>query len=368
MRPIVALLALAAWLAPAYAQQWQMQYLYDKRKSNLAIADLSFASASRGVAVGTIVEGRSRRPVAVVTSDGGAHWQEVNLKEPPVSLFFLNESLGWMVTTKGLWQTSEVGKSWRKVDGLPSGVFRVYFADEMTGFAAGAKKKAFETNDGGRHWKPIATAAEPPGADKYSAYTWIAFATRNYGIITGWNAPPRLYPQQFPDWMDPEGAVSRRDTPHLSYQLVTLDGGKTWKPNSASLFGDVTRLRFGAGNMALGLIEYSNSFRFPSEVYRIDWASGKSETLYRDRKFAVSDIWLSPGGTAWLAGAVAPGQVRNLVPGKVQVLKSRGLDFSVWTAIDVDYRAVANRVVLAGIDDRNLWMATDNGMILKLVP
>jgi len=32
--------------------------------------------------------------VAVVTSDGGAHWQTVDLKEIPVSLFFLNENLG----------------------------------------------------------------------------------------------------------------------------------------------------------------------------------------------------------------------------------------------------------------------------------
>ena len=31
----------------------------------------------------------------------------------------------------------------------------------------------------------------------------------------------------------------------------------------------------------------------------------------------------------------------------------------------VDYRAVANRVVLAVVDEKNMWMATDGGMILK---
>ncbi len=368
IRPTVALLALAGWLAPAHAQRWQIQYNYDKSKSTFAITDLSFPSATRGVAVGSILEGRSRRPTAVVTADGGAHWQTVNLKEPPVSLCFLNETLGWMVTTKGLWQTTESGKSWRKVDGLPSEVIRVYFSDEKNGYAVGAKKKAFETHDGGAHWKAIAAADQLPGVDKYSAYTWIAFANPNYGIITGWNAPPRRVPQQFPDWMDPEGAVRRRDTPHLSYQLVTLDGGKTWKPSSASLFGDVTRVRFGPGGVALGLIEFSNAFRYPSEVYRIDWHNGKSDTLYRDRGFAVTDVWLSPSGTAWLAGAVVPGQIRNLVPGKVQVLKSRGSDLTIWVTTDMDYRAVANRVILSGVDDQNLWLATDNGMILKLAP
>jgi hypothetical protein len=32
----------------------------------------------------------------------------------------------------------------------------------------------------------------------------------------------------------------------------------------------------------------------------------------------------------------------------------------------VDYRAVANRVTLAVVDAKNMWLATDSGMILKL--
>jgi photosystem II stability/assembly factor-like uncharacterized protein len=363
-RPTIALLALAGALAPAYAQQWRMQYIYDKGKSSLAIADLAFASRERGVAAGVIEEGRRHKPVAIVTSDGGAHWQTVELKDRPLSLFFLNENEGWMVGAKDLWHTSEAGKSWRKIDGLPPGILRVYFSDAQTGFAVGIKKKAYETHDAGRHWKAIEAAAAPPGADKSSAYTWIAFATPKLGIITGWNIPPERFPQRFPDWMDPEGALSRRETPHLSYQLTTRDGGNTWKSNSASLFGDITRVRFGAGARGLGLVEYSNSFRYPSEVYTLDWETGKNQTLYRDRKFDITDVWLTPDGSVWLAGTVVPGQVRNLVPGKVQVLRSRGSERSVWVVQDVDYRAVANRVVLAG-SGQDLWMATDNGMILK---
>jgi hypothetical protein len=55
-----------------------------------------------------------------------------------------------------------------------------------------------------------------------------------------------------------------------------------------------------------------------------------------------------------------------VVPGKVRVLRSR--DFAVWTDLDVDYRAVANRTSLAAAGDHGIWLATDNGMILKLVP
>jgi len=119
-----------------------MQYLYDEAKSDLAIVDLQCPSASRGVAVGSIIERKSQKPVALATSDGGAHWQTVPLKENPVSAFFLNESIGWMVTDKGLWKTVESGKSWTKLPRMDAPVVRVYFADEKNGWAAGAADTA----------------------------------------------------------------------------------------------------------------------------------------------------------------------------------------------------------------------------------
>jgi photosystem II stability/assembly factor-like uncharacterized protein len=342
-----------------------MQYFYDKNKSTLVIQDVQFPSATRGVAVGFIREGNHHQPASVVTSDGGLHWQLIDLKESPLSLFFLNEALGWMVTTKGLWQTTEVGKSWRKIPGLSSDMLRVYFLDENYGLAVGVKKRVEETHDGGAHWKPLPTAAEPPGLANYSVYNWVAFATPKVGLISGWNQPPRRFPQQLPDWMDPEEAMSQRETPHLSYSLVTNDGGKTWQPHSSSLFGRISRLRFGPQGQGLGLIEYSNGFRYPAEAYKIDWKKGTSATVYRDRKFAISDIWLTPDGTAYLAGIQVPGEIRNVVPGKVQVLASK--DLSTWTEMPVDYRATANRATFSVVDEDHMWLATDNGMILRLV-
>jgi photosystem II stability/assembly factor-like uncharacterized protein len=362
---LLALAAAAAMLGQTVrpAQKWRVQYFYDQDKSTLNIVDLQFPSATRGLAIGQIVEGRSQKPVAVVTSDGGAHWQLVNLEDPPVSLFFLNESLGWMVTTKGLWQTTEAGRNWRKLPKLPGQVFRVHFLDEKHGFAAGTKKKVYETRDGAQTWSTVAAAAEPPGNPEFSAYTWIAFANPTSGIVTGWNMPPRR-DQRMPDWMDPEVAMSRRDLPHLSYSMETKDGGKTWKTSSASLFGQVSRVRFGTEGLGLFLLEYGASFRFPAEVFRLDWKTGKNQTLYRDKRFAISDVWLTKDNVAYLAGTQVIGQVRNIAPGKVQVLRST--DLTVWTEMAVDYKAVANRTMLAVVDEKNLWLATDNGMILKL--
>ena len=361
------LLALALSASPLAAQTWRMQYFYDKADSSLSFNDIQFPSPARGVATGFIAKGGHSRPVALVTSDGGAHWQITELKESPVSLFFLNENFGWMVTTKGLWATREAGRSWHKLPKVPGEIFRVYFATQQHGWAAGARKKIFETRDGGQHWTAVAAAAGLPGEPQYSAYTWIAFVTPQTGIITGWNQPPEHHGINVPDWMDPKSSIERRETPHLSYQLTTYDGGKHWTPESASLFGSVTRVRFSKSGIGLGLIQFGSTFEYPSEVYRIEYRSdGNSVMAYRNKKIAITDLGFTPDGTAYLAGVEEPGQLRDVVPGKVKVLKSS--DYQNWIEMPVDYRAEATGVVLAIADDHNLWLATDGGMILKLAP
>jgi hypothetical protein len=357
------LATLFAAAPPQSEPRWRVQYFYDQDKSTLIIEDLQFPSSTSGVAVGVIVEGKTRKPVALVTSDAGAHWTKVDLPENPISISFLNESLGWMVTDKGLWVSTELGRNWRRMTKPPAELLRVLFLDEKHGFGIGYKKKVIETRDGGEHWTPVEAAAEPPGEVNFSVYNWIAFPTPRDGIISGLNIPPLRNEQQFPDWMDPEEAMRQRSTPHLSYSLSTRNGGETWSAGATSLFGEISRIRLLPDGNGLGLIAYANSFAYPSEVKQIHWHTGKSETVYRDKKFDVTDIWLLPDGTAYLAGTQVTGQVHDVIPGKVQVLRST--DMSVWAEMPVDYRAVAGRAMLAG-SGQNLWMATDAGMILKL--
>jgi hypothetical protein len=353
-------------VSPVAAQQWQVQYFYDHAKSRFVIGDMQFPSAKRGVAVGVIREGKREDPMSVVTSDGGLHWQTVPLKETPVSLFFLNENLGWMVTSKGLWQTLEAGRTWTKLPKVPADIFRVQFVDENNGWAIGPKKTALETHDGGKTWSPLSAAAADDGEDiNHSSYTWITFATPRVGLITGWNIPPRQFGPPLPTWVDPETAMRQRDTPHNSYTLATADGGAKWTPASNSAFGIIARIRFAAGGKGLGLMQYSETFRYPSEVYAIEWPDGTAHTVYRDAKFAVTDIWLASDGTAYLSGTAVRGRLRSVIPESVQVLTSK--DFENWTPIPVDYRAEATATILAASDDDHLWMATDTGMILQLV-
>jgi len=118
-------LALFGIVASA-ADRWEMQYFYDQDKSSLSIADLKFTSPQRGIAVGSIINKGSVKHVAMVTSDGGKQWTTIPLKEPPISVFFLDESTGWMVTDRGIWFTEESGRSWKKVH-KQRGLERVFF-------------------------------------------------------------------------------------------------------------------------------------------------------------------------------------------------------------------------------------------------
>jgi photosystem II stability/assembly factor-like uncharacterized protein len=347
-----------------------MQYLYDESKSDLVIEDLQFPSAARGVAVGAITERKSQKPVAVVTSDGGAHWQVVPLKEFPISLFFLDDSVGWMVTDRGLWRTDESGKSWTKLPKLAAPILRVWFADGKNGWAAGASGTAWETHDGAQTWKPLPGTAplggrrsNPFGNPSVTTYRWIVFATPEAGLVLGSNDPP--HSAQLPGWLAPDNVLERRETPHLSLTLQTFDGGKTWQSSSASTFGKITRARFAPPGKGIGLLEHAESFQYPSEVFSLSWPTGKNEVVYHDRGFFVSDVWVTPGGAYYLAGIAVASRLRDVVPQKVRVLTSR--DLKEWKPMDVDYRAAANRVILAGAGD-DLWIATNNGMILKMAP
>src|ERR1700676_1899182 len=97
--------------------RWKIQYSYQKLDSLLEFRDLVCPSAERCIAAGVISEKNGRQQgVVVLTSDGGKRWSRVDVKEHPVSLFFLNDSVGWMVTEHGIWSTSESGRAWTKLE------------------------------------------------------------------------------------------------------------------------------------------------------------------------------------------------------------------------------------------------------------
>jgi hypothetical protein len=368
----------AVVLAPsALAQKWTVQYFYDQDRSELQLTDLAFPTPERGIAIGTIYDREGKKPkyTALVTSDGGVNWALVPLKEFPRSIFFLDESNGWLVTSAGIWRTVEAGRSWtrisdqvkpnKKLDSPPPGglILRVWFLDAQHGFAAGLQKSVFETRDGGRTWTPVEEAAKPSSNPASSLYTHLGFADAKHGLIVGGYSPPRKGADS-PDWTEPEKALRRRSVPTLTLELETSDGGQTWQSNTAPLIGSVASLRVSE-SLGLAVWDFADSLEWPSEVYSVNLTTGKSESVFKQKDRRVTDAIPFPGARAFLAAVEPSGRLHSSpIPGKVRMLTSPNL--KDWTEMDVDYRAVARSLVLAGPDAAHLWAATDTGMILRL--
>jgi hypothetical protein len=357
----------AAWLSVAIlcGAKWQVAYFYDKDNSSLVINDLQFPSPARGVAAGYLEDKGDSKPVTLTTDDGGAHWTVSKVKRVPISLFFLNGKLGWMVTPEGIWHTVDAGREWHELPKSPKLLMKIYFVDESRGFAVGAHKLAYQTEDGGKTWEPIAAAAEPHTDPEHTVYNDITFVNSKTGLIDGFSAPPRPGDTGKPDWLDTRDSAARRERPHLSITLDTRDGGATWKPSTASMFGRIARTCFLADGRGLGLIEFTEAFKWPSEVHLIDGTTGKSGIVYNATDRAITDVLLQPSGTGYIAGVEVVGSLQHTpIPRKVKILKSE--DLNDWREMDVDYRATAVRVMLRAAGDGSLWAATDSGMILKL--
>jgi hypothetical protein len=361
-RIVIGMLALSVTAAAADLR-WNIQYQYRQIDSSLALADIAFPSAERGIACGSTTDRHeNEHPLVLVTSDGGAHWAETPVKETCLSMFFLDDSTGWMVTEKGMWQTTESGRSWKKLK-APAGLLRVWFLDASHGFAVGLEKRVFQTTDGGEMWTLVPISKDVQGDPQFTTFGQIAFSEKN-GIITGWNIPPR---KGGPDWMEPEKARTRRQVPNLSVILQTNDGGATWAKSETSLFGQITRVSMTPQGTALGLVEFKDEFDYPCEVFRINLHTGMSDRAFREKDRAITDVRLFAGtNRGFLAGYEATSTIyHSPVPGKLKVLMSD--DLENWHEVPVDYRAVAHRAIIAGPDQDHLWIATDTGYILNLV-
>jgi photosystem II stability/assembly factor-like uncharacterized protein len=367
-RPLLLLMVPLVALSPllrAADPHWDMQYSYRQVDSALAISDFLFTSETRGILCGVKTDRRGKdTPLVMITNDGGQHWTETPVKEAGISMFFLDDSSGWMVTEKSVWQTTESGHSWTKLRDAPSGLLRIWFLDKKHGFAAGLEKRVFETTNGGETWTLLHVAKEAQGDITFTTFGEIAFAG-DLGIISGWNLPPR---PGGPDWMEPERAAKRRQLPNLAVLLETKDGGKKWEKSEASVFGQITRLSMTPQGIALALTEYKDEFDFPSEVYRVDLHKGSSVSTFKEKDRAITDVRAFAGSThGIIAGYETSGTIyRSPIPGKLKVLTSD--DLESWREMTVDYRAVAHRAMIAGPDEKHLWIATDTGMILKLTP
>ncbi|MBL8229002.1 MAG: hypothetical protein JNL98_11010 [Bryobacterales bacterium] len=290
-------------------------------------------------------------------------WQQHPLPETALSVFPLIEGYCWLAGVSGIWRSADGGKNWSQ-QWKGEGILRLYFLDEDRGYATGGNKTALFTNDGGQTWEPIAAAAEPRTTPEYTAYTWVEFVTTRVGIIAGTSRPPRSgITDVMPAWRDPAKASRRPEWPGASLTLETRDGS-TWKHSSTSLFGRISRVKYGRDGRGLSLVEFHDVFEYPSEVFAINLRTGKSERAYREKDIAITDIALTQtGALGLLAGVEVPADPARDDTGRVHIMTSE--DLRTWVDELLPERLMARRVFIAGFRTDSLWAATDTGVILR---
>ena len=360
---VLAVLSLALPLLLAQnGRRWAIQFSYKKLDSLLELRDLACPSAQHCIAAGVVFEKNGHEQgVVVLTTDGGQQWSVVEVKERPLSLFFLNDSVGWMVTDRGVWSTSESGRSWTRLE-TPKGALRVHFLDSSHGYAIGFPKLVYETTDGGKKWNKLAAAEKPPTEAQETAYDCVAFSGE-HGVIVG-NLIQRDATGH-PIWLDPDVARYRREHQTRVAILETFDGGKNWAASTLPIVGTLSKMTFTGDGSAIMLVQYMNYFSLPSSVYKTRLKQAGTQTLFEERDRAVTDVAVLPDGSAVLASIEPPGSSNQVpIPGKLKMFESSNLN--VWREVDVDYRAVAQRAMLAAVDSSHMWVATDTGMILSL--
>ena len=337
------------------APRWTIQYSYDHADSNFAIENLQCPTTRHCVAAGLIDDKKGHAQGAVVvTGDGGLHWTQYEVKERPVSLFFLNDSLGWMVTDRGLWSTMEGGRAWAKVQSR-KGILQTWFLDANHGYISGLKGLVQETTDGGKTAIQLEASGQAP--DQLTLSYGIVSFQGMHGIIIGVPDPSPLAlsnPSQSP-------ASSKLSV------LETLDGGKKWTHGAIPINGELAQLRMSSNGFVVTLILYSDpKYTVSSAVFKTSLGSQNGRAIFAERDRAATDIALLSEGGAVLVAIEPPGNSAQVpIPGKLKILSSGNL--KVWREMDVDYRAVAQHAVIAAPDAQHMWVATDTGAILSLV-
>jgi photosystem II stability/assembly factor-like uncharacterized protein len=100
----------------------------------------------------------------LITTNGGAAWQPVNIDIwAPWSVYFINESIGWIVGDQGkVIKTTDGGNTWvNQISNTDGDLNDVEFIDETHGWAVGTdwisgwQSLILRTLDGGVTWDPL---------------------------------------------------------------------------------------------------------------------------------------------------------------------------------------------------------------------
>jgi hypothetical protein len=364
---------------------FKLRFQLDEGKRSIRLVDLAFPSNSSGVATGVYLEEKKNpKPVVVTSSDGGKTWAMVEVDDIG-RMFFLNQRLGWMIGGKGIYRTTSAGQTWERIS-RQKGILDLHFLDENRGFAVGVEKQFIETVNGGRSWKAVKIKVS--GEKRQTAFRSIRFIDQTRGVALGGFRPMVMpYPGYLPE-MQPE-------TPGMLHSLQTGDGGKTWSTDSISVFGYPHQVVPLSATEGLLVFRFTQNFNWSTVVYRLGWGSQGFQSFLKEKEWIVTEIIRLPDGRIAIAevkraGTLTqpefPTQVRVLletsdprpsIPAETApsaaLAEASQEPFAPgwkdrWKDLRPNFKFQATNAQLAAKPDGSLWLLTNEGAILELVP
>ena len=231
--------------------------------------------------------------VVIHTTNGGKSWEVQNLEvtEEIQSIFFLNDNLGWALSSKFtepygtyIHKTSNGGALWEKELFPIENIFlhTIFFLDSLNGWIGGGPTAFFGTTNGGLIWKTPRFESS-----LYSLFpvTSFNFYSPQYGFATGgghdivgviwrtkdfgatWLAvpvgPEPLQEIYFIDSLNIVGVGG--DFEFGTGIAQSDDGGENWTYTEPGFFGIATGFSFRTINEAWGCLGPQKKFIFSND-------------------------------------------------------------------------------------------------------
>jgi len=212
------------------------------------------------------------------TTDGGINWnfQESEISEDLINIFFLNRNLGWATAFKFstqpygtlLLKTTDGGKNWSNSNYPENNIFMncVLFLDSLNGWMGGSPHALVSTQNGGQTWE---SATVDSSTLAFFPVLNIKFYDENYGYACGgrfdiagvtwrtsdggetWYAIPvnqapadEVHQLHLFDSITVMGAGGDPDFGYGVGMLNTIDGGYNWFYNELTIQGNAYDLAF----------------------------------------------------------------------------------------------------------------------------
>jgi photosystem II stability/assembly factor-like uncharacterized protein len=205
---------------------------------------VQFVNVNTGFIAGIDTSGTDG--IILKTVNAGLNWEALIGGTPINSLFFLNESKGFVAGMGGFMMTTEnSGASWVKIEtGINGNIESICFINNNTGIVGGGNDRGdigivYKSTDGGSSWKDIT----PPFSFGIAS-SWLADATTGFvcgvrGIIKKTINQGGTWKglQSIPDYeitcvrfrdANTGWAVGGNESGGFGVILVTTDGGESW--------------------------------------------------------------------------------------------------------------------------------------------